>query len=156
MQRVRGKYFESSFVCVSTRSGQLVDMSDVWDGMEGVTVLRLLVHRLPGWGGGVYITQANTKNVHTPFWHVEMRQTMLHQGRKDYPKQDERIYLSINSLPPTPFLQSFHPWGQRKIFLKWKSICIFKCTLNKLFNNDFSVYLKSCVDLTPLNELIPH
>ncbi len=29
MQRVRGKYFESSFVCVSTRSGQLVDMSEV-------------------------------------------------------------------------------------------------------------------------------
>ncbi len=49
-----------------------------------------------------------------------------------------------------------HPWGQRKIFLKWKSICIFKCALNKLFNNDFSMYLKSCVDLAPLKELIPH
>ncbi len=58
-------------ICVcSTRSGQLVDMSDVWDGMEGVTVLRLLVQP-SAWGeGGLNYTSKIRKmfTLHSGTW----------------------------------------------------------------------------------------
>lgn len=98
-----------------------------------MTVVRLLVRRQPEGGFKSHEQIRKMFTLHFATWKYAKSRSA--KAEKIIPNKMKGFTCQLTVLHR--FLQSFHPWGQRKIFLKWKSICIFKCALNKLFNNDF-------------------